>query len=324
MRLLGNKISVIVPIYKVEDYLHRCVDSIINQTYTNLEIILVDDGSPDNCPMICDEYAEKDSRIKIIHKENGGLSDARNAGLDISTGEYIMFIDSDDFVDKDMMKSMMQNMIDNEADMVVCNINYVYDDKEVVKYNQADRILDRYEAMEEYLKDGIVQAIACNKLYKKELIEEIRFELNKTNEDEFFTYKVVDKANKIYYNSKPYYNYLQRSSSIMGKYSIKRLDGVEASYERLNFIHEKYPSLYIDEKRNFYNLCIYSYQMILKDTSIDQDKRGRKILSNYIKKLEFSKDELKKYGFKDKLKIFMTNMSLDYCCKALSIFSNPN
>lgn len=321
---MGDKISVIVPIYKVEDYLHRCIDSIINQTYTNLEIILVDDGSPDNCPMICDEYAEKDSRIRVVHKKNGGLSDARNAGLDIATGEYIMFIDSDDFVDIEMMESMMKNMIDNNVDMVVCNIKYVYEDREVVKYNQSDRILDRYEAMEEYLKDGVVQAIACNKLYNKVMLDGIKFKLNKTNEDEFFTYKVVDRCKKIYYNSKPFYNYLQRNTSIMGKYSIKRLDGVEASYERLSFIREKYPSLYINEKRNFYNLCIYSYQMILKDTGIDQDKKGRKILSNYIKNLKFTKDELKKYDFKDKLKIFMANISLDYCCKALSIFSDPD
>ena len=98
MRLLQEKISVIVPIYNVEDYLHRCVDSIINQTYTNLEIILVDDGSPDNCLKICDEYAKKDSRIKVVHKKNGGLSDARNAGLEIATGEYIGFVDSDDYI----------------------------------------------------------------------------------------------------------------------------------------------------------------------------------------------------------------------------------
>ena len=253
---MGDKISVIVPIYKVEDYLHRCVDSIINQTYTNLEIILVDDGSPDNCPMICDEYAKKDSRIRVVHKKNGGLSDARNAGIDIATGEYIMFIDSDDFVDIEMMESMMKNMIDNNVDMVVCNIKYVYEDREVVKYNQADRILDRYEAMEEYLKDGVVQAVAWNKLYKKSLINDMRYKVGKTNEDEFFTYKVVDKTDKIYYNSRPFYNYIQRDSSIMGKYSLKRLDGVEASYERLNFIKERYPDLYEKEKKTFINLFI--------------------------------------------------------------------
>lgn len=320
---MGDKISVIVPIYKVEEYLYRCVDSIINQTYTNLEIILVDDGSPDNCPMICDEYAKKDIRIRVVHKKNGGLSDARNAGLDIATGEYIMFIDSDDFVDIEMMESMMKNMIDNNVDMVVCNIKYVYEDREVVKYNQADRILDRYEAMEEYLKDGVVQAVAWNKLYKKSLINNMRYKVGKTNEDEFFTYKVVDKTEKIYYNSSPFYNYIQRDSSIMGKYSIKRLDGVEASYERLNFIKEKYPSLYLSEKRTFLNLCIYSYQMILKNKNIDSDNKGKNLLSSYVKKLNFTKDEIKQYSLKDRIKVFMSKKSLDCCCKMLSILRNP-
>ena len=319
---MGEKISVIVPIYKVEEYLHRCIDSIINQTYTNLEIILVDDGSPDNCPMICDEYAKKDSRIRVIHKKNGGLSDARNAGIDIATGEYIMFIDSDDFVDIEMMESMMKNIIDNNVDMVVCNIKYVYEDREVVKYNQADRILDKYEAMEEYLKDGIVQAVAWNKLYKKSLINDMRYKIGKTNEDEFFTYKVVDKTDKIYYNSRSFYNYIQRGSSIMGKYSIKRLDGVEASYERLNFIKEKYPTLYEKEKQTFVNLCIYSYQMILKEPNLDKDKQGRKTLNNYRKKIKFNKIELKNYSYKDKLKIYLSKISLDRCCKILSILEN--
>ena len=110
---MGDKISVIVPIYKVENYLHRCVDSIINQTYTNLEIILVDDGSPDNCPMICDEYAKKDSRIRIVHKKNEGVAVARNVGIDIATGKYIMFVDSDDFIENDMIKSMLYDLINN-------------------------------------------------------------------------------------------------------------------------------------------------------------------------------------------------------------------
>lgn len=319
---MGEKISVIVPIYNVEDYLHRCIDSIINQTYTNLEIILVDDGSPDNCPIICDEYAKKDSRIRVVHKKNGGLSDARNAGIDIATGEYIMFIDSDDFVDIEMMESMMKNMIDNKVDMVVCNIKYVYEDREVVKYNQSDRILDRYEAMEEYLKDGVVQAVAWNKLYKKSLINKMRYKVGKTNEDEFFTYKVVDKTAKIYYNSTPFYNYLQRDSSIMGKYSIKRLDGVEASYERLNFIKERYPSFYLNEKKTFLNLCIYSYMMILRNKNIDSGNKGKNILSSYVKKLNFTKDEIKQYSLKDRIKIFMSKKSLNCCCKILNIFGS--
>ena len=321
---MDKLISVIVPIYNVEKYLTKCIESIINQTYENLEIILVDDGSPDNCPIICDEYAKRDSRVKVIHKKNGGLSDARNAGLDIATGEYIMFIDSDDFVEIDMMESMMNNMIDNNVDLVVCNIKYIYDNSEKVKYNQKDKVLDKYEAMQEYIKDGIVQAVAWNKLYKINLINGMRYKVGKINEDEFFTYKIVDRINKIYYNSKPFYNYVQRNTSIMGLYSIKRLDAVEASYERLNFIKERYPELYVEEKKNFINLCIFNYEMILKNINIDYDKNGRNILKDYIKKIRFKNKELSTYCLKDKIKIIMSKISLNYCCRILMIFRDLN
>lgn len=321
---MDKLISVIVPIYNVEKYLTKCIESIINQTYKNLEIILVDDGSPDNCPIICDEYAKKDSRIKVIHKKNGGLSDARNVGLNIAAGEYIMFIDSDDFVEIDMMESMMNNMINSNVDLVVCNIKYIYDNSEKVKYNQEDKILDKYEAMQEYIKDGIVQAVAWNKLYKRNLINGMRYKVGKINEDEFFTYKIVDRTNKIYYNSKPFYNYVQRNTSIMGSYSIKRLDAVEASYERLNFIKERYPELYVEEKKNFINLCIFNYEMILKNINIDCDKNGRNILKYYINKIKFKKNELSTYCLKDKIKILMSKVSLNYCCRILMIFRNLN
>lgn len=318
MRLLNQKVSIIVPIYRVEQYLNRCINSIINQTYSNLEIILIDDGSPDKCPFICNEYAQKDDRVKVIHKENGGLSDARNIGLDISTGEYIVFIDSDDYIELNMIESMIDNMIQNEADLVVCNIRYIFDDRQCVKYSKPDRILDRFEAMKEYINDGIVQAVAWNKLYKKSIIGDMRYKVGKTNEDEFFTYKVIDKAKKIYYNSSAFYNYLQRESSIMAKYSIKRLDGVEASYERLNFMKENYPELYVEEKRNFFNLCIYSYRMILEDKQIDRNKKGRNALYSYIKNLKFNKYELLTYCFKDKVRILMSKISLNYCCILLN------
>ncbi len=130
---MNQKISVIVPIYKVENYLHRCVDSIINQTYTNLEIILVDDGSPDNCPMICDKYVKKDSRIRVIHKKNGGLSDARNAGINIATGEYIGFVDSDDYISLHFYQRLMNVMKVSDSDIVEC---------EIKKFKDNDKIYD--------------------------------------------------------------------------------------------------------------------------------------------------------------------------------------
>ena len=322
MRLLSEKVSVIVPIYKVEKYLNKCIDSIINQTYTNLEIILVDDGSPDNSPKICDEYAKKDNRIKVIHKQNNGVSSARNVGLDISTGDYIMFIDGDDYIELNMIECMLKNMFDNDVDIVVCNINYVYKDKEFIKYDESDRILNNYDAMKEFIRDGIVQAVVWNKLYKKSIIKDMKFIINKIHEDEIFSYEAISKANSIYYNSNPFYNYIQREDSITGKFSIQRLDAVEAAYERMNSIKQNYPSLYIEEKMNFCNLCIYTYQMILENLNIDIDKQGRKTLQNYVKCLKFNRYELKKYSFKDKVKIFISKISLNYCCKLLNILSH--
>ena len=125
----SSKISVIIPVYNVEEYLDKCVTSVLNQTYKNLEIILVDDGSPDNCPKMCDEWAKKDKRIKVVHKKNGGLSDARNSGIEVCTGEYIGFVDSDDYIDKQMYKELLKRIESTNSDMVMCGINCVNDGK---------------------------------------------------------------------------------------------------------------------------------------------------------------------------------------------------
>lgn len=170
---MEEKISVIVPIYKVEDYLHRCVESIINQAYTNLEIILVDDGSPDNCPKICDEYAEKDSRIKVIHKENGGLSDARNTGLLVATGEYISFIDSDDYIDINMYKSIITYMEEHDLDIAECGIKHVYNNKikQNDKLDKSIHVFNSEEALKELMLERRFHQTVWNKLYKTKLIK---------------------------------------------------------------------------------------------------------------------------------------------------------
>ena len=125
MTMYKPLISIIVPIYKVEKYLKKCIQSIMNQTYLNFELILVDDGSPDDCPMICDNYAKLDNRIVVLHKQNGGLSDARNAGLDVARGEYIGFVDSDDFIANNMYEKLLSGLLAEDADMAVCNFSYV-------------------------------------------------------------------------------------------------------------------------------------------------------------------------------------------------------
>lgn len=229
-------ISIIVPIYNVEKYLNKCIDSIINQTYKNIEIILINDGSEDNSGKICDKYAKEDSRIKVIHKKNGGLSDARNVGIDASQGDYIAFIDSDDWVDLYMIERLYNLIIQHKADIVQGDYIEVYDEdnilknitKEEINFYNSNQMLE-YLYGEKYVKTVVV----WNKLYKKELFDQIRFPKGRLHEDEFTTYKVIHRANTIIDSNLPVYYYRQRESSIMNSdFNIKRFDILDACIEQ--------------------------------------------------------------------------------------------
>ncbi|EGO6689884.1 glycosyltransferase, partial [Enterococcus faecalis] len=162
------KISIIVPVYNVEKYLEKCVRSILAQTFTDFELILVDDGSPDSSGAMCDQFAEQDQRVKVIHKENGGLSDARNAGIEIATGEYLGFVDSDDYIADDMYELLYTNIVKEDADLSICGIYDVYEGKEPVEKQQQYIVLDKVAAMKMILEAKVVSVHAVNKLYKKE------------------------------------------------------------------------------------------------------------------------------------------------------------
>lgn len=235
-------ISVIIPVYKVEKYLSKCVESIINQTYKNLEIILVNDGSPDNCGEICDEYAKKDSRIKVIHKENGGLSDARNAGIEIASGQYIAFVDSDDYIASNMYERMYETILKDNSSMVVCGCICVREKGSVHQTVQRNNYKEGIYSSNEYLSllyDDWTYVVAWNKLYKKSLFSSIRYPKGKIHEDEFAIHKIVFECEKISCIRDELYYYLQRDNSITGKINIKSLDCVEAYIQRYNFLKEK-------------------------------------------------------------------------------------
>ncbi len=233
-------ISVIIPVYKVEKYLRKCLDSIINQTYKNLEIILVDDGSPDACPQICDEYEKNDDRIKVIHKENGGLSSARNAGLDKCTGEYIAFIDSDDYVDKTYIEKLYKAAKDNNAQIAICSFFYTDETGKIWKGDKLDnKVVSGDEKMDLvyfYLKNYIV--VAWGKIYHKSIWKNLRFPVGRIAEDLFVCDVTFINANAVCFIDEYLYFYLQRSDSIMGKIinkgSKQALDVIEAYKERLN------------------------------------------------------------------------------------------
>lgn len=233
-------ISTIIPVYNVDNYLPKCVDSIINQTYQNLEIILVDDGSPDRCPEICDEYAKKDKRIKVIHKKNGGLSDARNAGLEIAKGEYISFIDSDDYINEHMYEDMLSAIENVDADLCICGYDRVNDDGKIrSSAHFKNAVLSQNDAFEMLVQGNVYFIVAWNKLYKRIVFDKLLFRKGKIHEDEFIMHHVYGECNKIVTLEKSYYYYLVRETSITGsvKGNIKHFDAVDAYLDRMGYFH---------------------------------------------------------------------------------------
>lgn len=315
-------ISVIVPIYNVEKQLNKCVDSIINQTYKTLEIILVDDGSLDKCPQICDEYAKKDSRIKTIHKKNGGLSDARNAGFNIATGDYVVFIDSDDWIELQALESMLETAQKYDADIVECNVMYKYDNKKDESYNDDEFAVysDNYSIMSAYIKDYRIKTVVWNKLYKKTLLNKNPFEFGKYNEDEFFTYQILAKTNKLVHMDNYFYCYYQREGSIMGSsFSLKHLDSLEASVKRAEFIEKNYPDLYFYQLKYTTMLCINHYQNLLKNKGIDKSGLAKKTLRDYRKKLKWSSADKKRVDSKFRMYVNLSGLSLSICAKIRNV-----
>ena len=238
-------ISVIIPVYKVEKYVEKCIQSVINQTYENLQIILVDDGSPDNCGKICDEYAKKDHRIEVIHKSNGGLSDARNKGLEIAKGEYIGFVDSDDYIEADMYEVLYNLLKQYNADVSICNFYTVSQGKISIK--NADNGINEYnriEILKEILLDKNIQSYAWNKLYKKELFDEIKYPIGKKYEDIGTTFYLLEKCNKVVVTGKSEYYYINRQDSIVNNVTETTItDYIELIMQRYDYIEENIKEL---------------------------------------------------------------------------------
>lgn len=280
--MADDKVSVIVPVYNVEKYLRRCLDSIINQTYRNLEIILVDDGSPDNCGVICDEYASKDHRVQVIHRENGGLSVARNAGLDVATGEYIAFVDSDDWLADEFVEKLHANAEQNA--LVVTNLFFWESDiKNWTAMEQREfETIDSYEFWKRTTENECTPYIvACSKLYPRKIFNDLRFPEGLIHEDEAILHHVVNQVNYIHVIHDPLYYYRQSNSSIMGQgFNPRRLDGFVAWADRLGYFR-KYGFVEAEDALANKYWIRYKNQIVMVNPSDDQEGHWKKAVQYF-------------------------------------------
>ena len=258
-------ISVIVPVYNVEPYLRECIDSILSQTYRDFELILVDDGSPDNCGAICDEYAEKDTRIRVIHQENGGLSAARNAGLDIARGEYVTFVDSDDKVSSRYLECLYKMLINNEADVSTCRALFSRSMPVSADCTPSadccELLPGKVACQQPYLSGGIIDVTAWGKLYARHLWDDIRFPVGKIHEDQAVVPILLYKAEKVAASQDKLYFYRIVESSIMHKpFTLKRYDDIDAVDNCIEFFvrRDEYEIAALAHKHRNHLLAVYS------------------------------------------------------------------
>ena len=256
-------VSVIIPIYKVEKYLPACIDSVLSQTYHNLEIILVDDGSPDRCGAICDAYAAKDSRIKVIHKENGGLSDARNAGMKIAEGEYLYFLDSDDLIHPEAIARLAQVLQTHQADLV-CGGHVRFKDGTApspVISNLRPQVLDQQSAMTRFV---VKDWGAWGKLYRRQVHLGIDFPVRKIHEDEAIMLQILDRCRTVAIVDDQLYYYRGRSGSITAQsYSIRKMDWMNGWIANVNFALANYPSIYPQCLSKAWTVAMYNIGHLL-------------------------------------------------------------
>lgn len=272
---MNEKVSVIVPVYNVEGYIYNCVKSLIEQDYDNFEILLIDDGSTDNSGKICDEFQKNNKNVIVFHKENGGLSDARNYGIRKAQGEYLAFVDGDDIVEKDYISFMYKLIKEEKCDLVACGIKYLYENG-IIKENNFKNIHKVFigDEAEIYLNIiGYYNVSACNKLFKKNLFENIKFPVNKKSEDWFIMYKIIENAGKIYYDATPKYIYRQRVGSITKNAKVNT-DAISAAREVYNYyLKNKNVNKYAGQSLAFAIIGVYNFYLTKSE--------NKKILKEY-------------------------------------------
>jgi glycosyltransferase involved in cell wall biosynthesis len=300
-KLSDELISIIVPIYNVEKYLRRCIESVIRQSHTNFELILVDDGSPDTSGAICDEFAARDDRIVVVHQVNTGLSDARNLGITLAKGEYITFIDSDDWIHEDYLRHLHNVLLNTNCGISCCGHLRVSGDLSLWRPEKDEiRILSNEEAIAELFTVNHVQAVvAWGKLYRATLFEGIRYPPRKLHEDQFTTFRLLYKAGTVAFGQMPYYFYFQHPDSLIGKgFRIeKRLAAVEAYTQRGDFLAEV----------GFHDLAAETYREVFLTSFNIIDKldsvQNRADVDQFKQDLAALKYKLRKYRYRWRFKL---------------------
>ena len=312
-------ISVIVPVFNVEKYLDKCICSILNQTYTRLEVILVDDGSSDNSGTICDKWCARDNRVSVLHIENSGAGSARNSGYEISNGEWISFIDSDDYIEEHMYEILL-SFADSETDLIECSILKTADDNArfVVECNKSPVKCDSEYAMRCNITENMFLQTPPNKIYRRQVVDNVKFPIGKMIDDDFWTYRVIHNCRKLVHIDAKLYAYRQHEQSVMHrKYCEQRLDVLDAKMGRFQLIQNDYQSISIIAKQDFVNTCIFEGQMVVKYLTGKEQKYAFDKIIKLSRLISLSWKEIfhMNCNFKSKIWIVFSKISLVYTCK---------
>jgi len=308
-------ISVIIPIYNVELHLKQCVDSVVNQTYENIEIILVDDGSTDECPKICDNYGLKDKRIQVIHKINGGLSSARNAGLDVARGKYVGFIDGDDSIESDMYESLLHASLADEAEISMCGRYYVSENGLSPFFTMSEKaIWEKDEVIKNILTWNNIDCSVCDKLFNIEIFEDLRFPYGRITEDVFLFPQILKFVKRIAHIGSPKYLYTIRPNSISkSTVSKSSLDMLDSHKNFSDYVIRDYPQYKVYAEYFFYQVIarfiIRVFTEIHPRDSIESQYMYNEA-ANLLKKYKYSIFSNKIISIRNKLKILLINFNL--------------
>lgn len=282
------RISIVVPVYNVERYLDRCISSVLNQTYKNIEIILVDDGSTDLCPQMCDKYAKIDPRIQVIHKKNGGLSSARNAGIDIATGDFIMFVDSDDYISKLTCEKIVKNIV-SDVDIISFQFQRVYDDEtknEMVEEQNIVKIMEGNELFRNYINRTDFTHMAWDKAYRNSLFKDVRFIEGRLAEDLACSYQLFGRARRAIAMKQVFYYYYIREDSIMGQGGQKLiLDAYKGETEAYNYGNKYFPECKIENNTRYMNQSMKTYLKLKYKCKDISSRKNLNMISKNISKI---------------------------------------